>query len=253
MAVLIFETCCASAADVAASAAAGADRAELNSALELGGLTPTGGTLELSRELAPDIRIMSMIRPRQGGFCYSEAEFKTMMKDAEKLLKAGADGIVFGILNSDGTVDRERCRELVALAGDREKVFHRAMDVVPDWREALDVLAELGFNRVLTSGQAASAPEGTELIRLMREYSAGRIGVLPGAGVRPENASELLKLTGCRQLHMSVRKKCVDMPNGKESTISFGKAGREEYTYEQMDRDGLKKAIEKLRKEWDAE
>ena len=126
-----------------------------------------------------------MVRPREGGFCYTQAEFDTALEDAKLLLSHGADGLVFGFLHQDGTLDVERTRIMAELARDagRESVFHRAIDVTPDWRAALDVLMELGVARVLTSGQQASVPLGADTIRQMGEYAAGRIEILPGGGV----------------------------------------------------------------------
>jgi copper homeostasis protein len=126
------EICCGSADDVFEAAGAGADRVELNSCLFLGGLTPSIG--ELLTAKGAGIKIMAMVRPREGGFCYTEREFETMLADAAELLKAGADGIVFGFLHLDGTVDKERCKAMMDVIGDKESVFHRAIDVVPDWR-----------------------------------------------------------------------------------------------------------------------
>lgn len=135
---MILEVCCGSAEDVLLAAGAGADRVELNSALFLGGLTPSIGAMEVARQVS--IPIMAMVRPREGGFCYSEAEFAAMLADARALLAAGADGIVFGCLHPDGRVDKARCAAMLEVIGEKESVFSRAIDVVPDWREALDVL-----------------------------------------------------------------------------------------------------------------
>ena len=197
----ILEICCGSAEDVFCAAQAGADRVELNSALFLGGLTPSIGAVRLAKKTG--IPIMAMVRPRDGGFCYSEGELKTMLSDIEAMAAEGADGFVFGVLLPDGSVDREKNALLKKAAKGRECVFHRAIDVVPDWRAALDTLMELGFSRVLTSGQAENAVTGADTIREIVEYANGRIEILPGGGIRPENAAELLSKTGCTQLHSS--------------------------------------------------
>lgn len=216
---MILEVCCGSAEDVLLAAGAGADRVELNSALFLGGLTPSIGAMEVARQVS--IPIMAMVRPREGGFCYSEAEFAAMLADARALLTAGADGIVFGCLHPDGRVDKARCAAMLEVIGEKESVFSRAIDVVPDWRETLDVLMELGVTRVLTSGQASSAPAGADTIRAMREYAAGRIQILPGCGVRPDNAAALLAATGCDQLHGSFKTSRTDFSATHNPAVSF--------------------------------
>ena len=156
---LIVEACCGSADDVIEAQKAGADRVELNSNLSLGGLTPSLGTLKTAKA-ETGLPIMAMVRPRESAFLYTAAEFRTALLDAEALLANGADGIVFGFLNSDGTVDAGRCREMLRLASKSQTVFHRAIDVVPDWRAAIDLLCELGVTRILTSGQRASVFDG---------------------------------------------------------------------------------------------
>jgi copper homeostasis protein len=217
----MIEVCCGSVDDVIQSQAAGADRAELNSNLFHGGLTPTIGALITAKELT-DIKIMTMIRPREGGFHYTDAEFKTALADAKMLLNNGSDGLVFGFLQEDGTIDTERCKLLKDLCGDRESVFHRAIDVVPDWKEAIDTLCDIGFTRVLTSGQEASAYMGANTIAKMIEYSRGRIQILPGAGIRHENVNEIIEKTGCTQVHVSTFKKCYDVSTQNNSKIYFG-------------------------------
>lgn len=118
---LIVEACCGSADDVIEAQKAGAHRVELNSNLSLGGLTPSLGTLKAAKA-ETGLPIMAMVRPRESGFLYTAAEFRTALLDAEALLENGADGIVFGFLNSDGTVDAGRCREMLRLAGKRQTV-----------------------------------------------------------------------------------------------------------------------------------
>ncbi len=216
---VIIEVCCGSAEDVHIAAQAGASRVELNSALFLGGLTPSLGTLEIARQV--NLPIMAMVRPREGGFCYSELEFAAMLADAKALLAAGADGIVFGCLRPDGRIDTERCKAMLEVIGEKESVFSRAIDVVPDWREGLDSLMELGVTRVLTSGQASSAPAGADTIRAMVEHTAGRMEILPGCGVKPDNVAELLQATGCRQVHGSFKTVHLDVSATHNPAVSF--------------------------------
>lgn len=224
MAKILIEACCGSADDVFEAAAGGADRVELNSALFLGGLTPSIGEMRLAREAG--LPIIAMVRPRQGGFCYTDKEYRTMLADAEALLEEGAAGIVFGILHPDGTLDASRLKPLVeiAKAKGREAVFHRAIDVVPDWRAALDTLMELGIDRVLTSGQSANVRDGTETICAMRDYAAGHIQILPGAGITLANIGKILEETGTDQVHVLLDRIEADSSTAHGQHIYYGGA-----------------------------
>lgn len=214
------EICCGSADDAIQAALGGADRIELNSCLAQGGLTPSLGTLLTVKERI-HLPVMAMVRPRGGGFCYTEGEMDCIRQDARLLLDAGADGLVFGFLQPNGQVDEHRTRELVALCGDKTSVFHRAIDVTPDWRQALEALIRLGVKRVLTSGQAATAPEGAQTLRAMQDFVSGAIEILPGAGVRLENATRLLSITGCNQLHLSCQRTVMDATAQNNRGIHF--------------------------------
>ncbi len=201
---ILLEVCCGSADDVIEAHRGGADRVELNCDLFHGGLTPTLGSLLVAKR-ETGMKIIAMVRPREGGFCYTQAEFAAAVEDGKLLLEHGADGLAFGFLREDGTVDAQRTGVLAELCRERgkEPVFHRAIDVTPDWRAALDALMELGVARVLTSGQQASVPLGADTIRQMGEYAAGRIEILPGGGVNARNLEWVAAQTGCTQLHMS--------------------------------------------------
>lgn len=223
MAEILIEACCASAEDALAAFAGGADRVELNSALFLGGLTPTVGAMRAIRQ-ATHAPVMAMLRPREGGFCYAEGEMRTMLLDAEALLDAGADGLVFGCLTAEGTVDESRTRRLAEAAAGRETVFHRAIDVTPDWRRALDTLISLGITRVLTSGQAARAIDGVQTLAEMVRFAGGAIEILPGAGITLQNARRLVAETGCTQVHLSHRKTVIDPSCRGNPLIHFGGA-----------------------------
>lgn len=220
---LLLEVCCGSVDDVLEAYKGGADRVELNSCLFHGGLTPSIGELITAKASVP-IPIMTMVRPRQGGFCYTDAEFKTAMADAEQLLKHGADGLVFGFLKQDGSLDRERCKQLVDLAGDKQTVFHRAIDVAADWKHMLGELIELGVTRVLTSGQAPDVIYGLDVVRDMRAFADGRIQILPGAGVNLQNARDVVQKTGCDQLHVARFRSRVDPSTLNNRDIFYGGA-----------------------------
>lgn len=221
---IIIEACCGSADDVYEATAAGVHRIELNSALFLGGLTPSIGMMRVALEAR--IPIMAMVRPRQGGFCYTQREYQTMLADCEALLDAGANGIVFGILGPDGTVDSRRCAPLVEMVkkAGRQAVFHRAIDVTPDWRQAIDALIDLGVDRVLTSGQHPSVYDGAAIVRAMREYASGRIEILPGAGINLSNVKRVLSDTGCDQIHVMLDKPMTDTSISNRHNIYFGGA-----------------------------
>lgn len=220
---ILLEACCGSAEDVIEAAAGGAERAELNSDLFHGGLTPTVGELAAAKAHT-DIPIMTMIRPRQGGFCYTDVEYETAKLDAAALLERGADGLVFGFLTGDGEIDVSRTRELVSIAEGRQTVFHRAIDVVPDWRRALDTLIGLGVTRVLTSGQAPDVFFALDTVREMLAYAGDAIQILPGAGITAENARRVAEYTGARQLHMARHREAADRSTANNRDIFFGGA-----------------------------
>ena len=140
------------------------------------------------------------------------------------LLQNGADGLVFGFLNADGSIDRERTRILAetALEAGKEAVFHRAIDVVPDWREAIDLLAELHITRILTSGQEPDVAYGTETVREMIAYAAGRVQILPGAGVTARNMARILAETGADQLHVAAHRALSDLSTQNNRAIFYG-------------------------------
>ena len=220
---ILLEICCGSADDVIEAAKGGADRVELNSNLFQGGLTPTVGSLRVVKRHV-SIPVMTMVRPRAGGFCYTEAEYEVAREDARVLLENGADGLVFGFLHEDGTVDIERTRELVSIAGGNPCVFHRALDVVPDWKRALDQLISLGVTRVLTSGQQSDVFFALDTIREMIEYVDGAIEILPGAGITLENVQKVVDATRCTQVHLARHKTLPDPSVNNNRSIYYGGA-----------------------------
>ena len=220
---ILLEICCGSADDVIEAYKAGADRVELNSNLFHGGLTPTIGTLLVAKH-ETDIPVMAMVRPREGGFCYTGMEYQVCLEDAETLIKNGADGLVFGFLKEDGTIDADRTRRVVEIAkrAGKETVFHRAIDVVPDWKEAVDLLADLGITRILTSGQVPDVSDATDTIREMIEYAGDRIQILPGAGITMRNIRRVANETGAKQLHVAVHRSFIDASTANNRSIYYG-------------------------------
>jgi copper homeostasis protein len=183
----------------------GAQRIELCGALELSGLTPSPGLIELVRERVR-IPVYVLIRPRAGDFVYSEAEFATMQRDVERCRALGCDGVVIGGLTEDGDVDVSRCRALVAAAGTLGVTFHRAFDLARDLHAALDAALALGCERVLTSGGKSDALAGAETIRDLRLYAGERIFVMPGAGIDASNVASIRSTTGATEFHASAKR-----------------------------------------------
>ena len=203
----IVEVCCGSYYDAKQAALGGAERIELNSALMLGGLTPTASTVRLVKRDFPKLQIMAMVRPRGAGFCYLEEEFLVMEEECRELLEVGADGIVFGFLKEDGTVDEARTRKFVEMihGAGKEAVFHRAFDCVADPVSAMEYLIALGIDRVLTSGLKQKAVEGAALLRALQKQFGERIQILAGSGINAENAVSLMEETGLTQVHSSCK------------------------------------------------
>jgi copper homeostasis protein len=223
---VLLEVAVASADDVVAATEGGADRVELNAALMLGGLTPSLGSLLEARDRAT-IRIVAMVRPRSGGFAYTEREFATMRRDLDLLLAHGADGAAFGFLTPDGRIDESRTRQFAAPVGpSHELVFHRAFDVTPDPFEALETLIGLGVRRLMTSGQEDTAYNGAGRIAELIARAAGRIEVLPAGGINRFTIEDILARTGCDQVHASLKGAKLDGSTGGRPSIGFGGALR---------------------------
>ncbi|MCE9562205.1 MAG: copper homeostasis protein CutC [Planctomycetes bacterium] len=199
---LILEVCCETLADVLAAEACGADRIELCSALDIGGLTPSLGLLLATRS-AVSLPMWVMIRPRGGDFVYSTDEADVMVRDIELCRGAEPAGFVFGVLHPDGRVNRDICRRLLDACGNIPAVFHRAFDRTPALTEAIGAVTELGFRRILTSGREPTAAAGARTIARVRDCAAGLVEVLPCGQVRAENLEQLLRTTGCDQFHGS--------------------------------------------------
>ncbi|HVT33102.1 MAG TPA: copper homeostasis protein CutC [Rhodanobacteraceae bacterium] len=201
----LLEIAANSVASALAAQEGGADRVELCASLGEGGLTPSYATIALARErLAIPVHVL--IRPRAGDFLYDEIELETMCRDIETCLRLGCDGVVIGALDADGNVAIETCKTLLAAAGTLDVTFHRAFDLARDARAALEDLVALGCDRVLTSGQRASATEGASLIHALIERASGRIIVMPGAGIDASNVAALRRATGATEFHASAKR-----------------------------------------------
>lgn len=199
------EVCIDSVEGAVAAQQGGAHRVELCDNLLEGGTTPSAGTIALTRQqLQIDLNVI--IRPRGGDFRYSNLEFEVMKYDIEQAKGLGANGVVIGLLKEDGSLDRERTEALVRLARPLSVTFHRAFDMCRDPYELLEQLIELGVDRVLTSGQEASALEGLELISALVQRAAERIIVMPGGGINERNIEKIVARSGVKEVHVSGRR-----------------------------------------------
>lgn len=187
----------------------GADRIELCAALPTGGVTPSVGMFEEAKARVK-VPIVVMVRPREGGPVLSDAEFRSAVRDVRFFARAGADELIFGVLNDDYTVDVDRNRELIDAAEGKPVAFHRVFDMTPDIFSSLDTLTEMGFRRVLTSGGAENVDAGMANLAKLVAQAGDRIEILPGGGVRKHNVLALVE-AGCRQVHFSIRKR-TDRP-----------------------------------------
>ena len=240
----LLEVCCGNLESVDAAVLGGARRIELCADLELDGLTPPMAWLRAVKERYPDLTVHVLIRPREGDFVYTPEEAEILALQLESALTFGADGVVVGCLTDDGDIDLPLLEQLAVLVdsfnlaaelgssdrchaandshffpGPARRVsitFHRAFDRVRRPFEALEQLIGLGCDRILTSGQAPTAEAGTDLLRELNRRAAGRIILLPGGGVTPQNAARILALTGCTEIHASAS----ETVDGKKVTSS---------------------------------
>lgn len=199
-----FEICANSVASCIAAQDGGADRVELCAGIPEGGTTPSVGMIRCARE-SIGISLNVIIRPRGGDFLYSESEIREMVYDIEAAKELGVDGLVFGCLCPDGSVDMENMRLLMEAAGDTPVTFHRAFDHTSDPLKALEDIIELGCARILTSGCRPTAAEGAPLLAQLVEKAGDRIIIMPGCGVNEGNIAETARLSGAREFHFSAR------------------------------------------------
>ncbi len=180
----------------------GADRIELCDNPGEGGTTPSFGTIESVRQNV-NLDVFVMIRPRGGDFLYSNYEFHSMKHDIHQCQKISVDGVVFGILNEDGTIDKKRCKALIDSARPLKVTCHRAFDMTRDPFEAMEDCIEVGFDRILTAGQQPQALAGASLIGELIKKATGRIAIMPGSGVNENTVQEILRKSGASEIHFS--------------------------------------------------
>lgn len=210
------EICTDDVAGIHAAAEGGANRVELCSALDLGGLTPSPGLIAAAARASLPVR--AMIRPRAGDFRFTEAEIEAMLADIAAVRAASLSGVVLGASTADDKLDLAVLGRLVAAAGDLGKTLHRVVDTLHDPLTAVDQAIDLGFDCILTSGGALRAEGGTDVIAAMVARAAGRIDIMAGSGVKAANAAAILKTTGADWLHSS----CAGTTPNTGDTVRLG-------------------------------
>jgi len=243
---IIAEVCANSTQSAINAQKGGAYRVELCDNLEEGGTTPALSQIELTRKHLA-IQVNVIIRPRGGDFLYNELEFEIMKKDIHHCGQAKCDGVVFGILNTNGSIDKTRNKELVDIAHQygMSTTFHRAFDRCADLFQSLEDIIKIGCDRILTSGGMKTAPEGKDILKQLIEKAGNRIIIMPGGGITENNITELAKVTGLKEFHGSFRSRYP----GKMNYISdvFNDIN-EEYSVLLSDPEKAKLAIENANK-----
>ncbi|HVO00949.1 MAG TPA: copper homeostasis protein CutC [Candidatus Cybelea sp.] len=202
---MIFEICVEGIDGVVAAQEGGGDRVELCASLLEGGITPSFGTIRAALKLAY-IPIHVILRPRGGDFLYSDAEFATMLDDARAVARLGAAGIVIGCLTADGRIDEERMTALIEAAQPLSVTCHRAFDMTRDPEAALEALIRCGVQRVLTSGQRATAVEAIPLLKRLNDQASGRIIIMACGELGPDTIAQVVRETGGREFHFAALK-----------------------------------------------
>lgn len=238
----MLEICIDGVASAMAAAKGGADRVELCANLPEGGTTPSAGMIRAVRRVFSG-GVMVIIRPRGYDFLYSEEEMEAMLEDVRVARELGADGVVIGCLRADGTVDAERCSRLIEAAGLLEVTFHRAFDMTRDLGEALEAISSLGVKRILTSGGKPDVSSGLQTISELVKQSAGRISLMPGGGVTPENLAEIVTTTGVREIHLSARHRVNGGMTFRNEGCFMGSFSKDdEYSWREASEDLVRRA-----------
>lgn len=217
----ILEACTNSVQSTIDAEKGGANRVELCAALYEGGTTPSAATIELACKMV-QIPVYVIIRPRGGDFLYTDLEFEVMKHDIIFAKKAGAKGVVIGLLNADGSVDLERTRQLVEIASPMGVTFHRAFDMVNNPFVALDDVIAAGCERILTSGGQNKAFDGREQIAALVKQAAGRISIMAGSGVNVQNVEKLINESGISEVHSSGKARIPSGMTYKNTAIAMG-------------------------------
>ncbi|MDQ0150606.1 copper homeostasis protein CutC [Eubacterium multiforme] len=244
----IVEVCCGSYYDCLQAYKGNADRVELNSALYMGGLTPTVASLILTKKNT-NLKVICMVRPRGAGFCYDKEDYETILLDVKSMMENGADGIAFGCLDSEGNIDISKTKEVIEIVKsygkDKEVVFHRAFDCVNNPYDSMEILIDLGVDRVLTSGLEEKAIYGIKLLKDLQKKYGDRIEILAGSGMNSENAREFMESTGITQVHSSCKTWLKDKTTTKNN-VSYAYSD-DEYGYDVVDCNLVKELVKVIK------
>lgn len=259
----ILEVCTGSITSVVHAAEGGAERIELCCGLDEGGITPSIGLINAAMQVeGPKKHIL--IRPRGGDFLYSETEQDIIVEDIFAARRAGSDGVVIGALTTEGDIDEAACQRFIDAAkgeyvdfaeGDLDEAFflppvsitfHRAFDLCRNPQEALETIIRLGFDRILTSGQAATAEAGIPLLQNLIKQAGNRIVIMPGCGVSATNAKRIIEETGASEIHASARSTYASKMQFRHTGVAMGKPESDEYATKETDPRIVKEIVSQI-------
>ena len=242
-----FEVCANSVESCVEAQRGGAERVELCAGIPEGGTTPSYGDIVMARKLLITTKLHVIIRPRGGDFLYSDLEREIMLEDVRMARRLGVDGVVFGVLTSDGDIDMDFMRQLMAESEGMSVTFHRAFDVCCTPFVSLEQIIELGCDRILTSGQMPKAEDGVDLLKQLVEKAGDRIIIMPGCGVNAGNIVKIAQITGAKEFHFSARSKHESGMQFRKSRVSMGGSVMiDEYSRDVTDELIVKDIIAKL-------
>lgn len=241
-----FEVCANGLASVIQAERGGATRVELCAGIPEGGTTPSLGTIVASREYLKDkqTKLHVIIRPRGGDFLYDKYEISTM--EEIFMLQGYVNGFVIGCLNADGSIDVDLCKSLMDLAKGKSFTFHRAFDMCSNPLRAIDQLAELGIQRILTSGARATAEEGIPQLKLWQRHAEGKIKLMAGGGVNETNIKRIYEETGITAFHFTAREKIESKMEYRNQEVYMGVEDADEYSYEITTEERVRRIISQL-------
>ncbi len=227
--------------------AGGATRIELCSSLALGGLTPSFGMMQQAAKLS-SIPVYAMIRPRQGDFLYDQDDINSMMLDIEAAAQAKLQGVVFGLLTAQGDIDLPRAKQLVSHARSLGLgvTFHRAIDQTTDLKQAIEDIATLGCERILTSGLAVNVEAGIDTLREMVNLADGRFAIMAGAGLNTTNVANIVQVTGVQEVHLSGKTTRLSHMESIKDQAKMGNSDIDDFAIPVTSTETIKKVVDAL-------